>query len=120
MPPFSVPSYFDESGKPTKMFEKPQHWWNKRSLAIKYDPDWDTVEREYLYFDGNLKRANSNVVDAIRTNIFRAIPNSHLSNAYVASNTYGSLRKEVMNYVYNPSVITPKSLTDTFRRIKDE
>jgi len=119
MPSVSVPSYFDESGEPTETFEKPQHWWNRKSLGIKYDPDRDAIEKSYFHFDQSLNEVNSNISSAIRADVFRTIPNNYLSNVHTTSYIYGFLRKELMNYIHDPTVITPRSLRDMFRRIKN-
>jgi len=119
MPSFCTPSYFDETGESTKRFKKRQHWWNKNSLGVKYDPNKNTVENTYFQFDGGLKMHDYRLMSSVRAKIFQTIPDSQLSNAHTASYIYGSLRKEMMNYIRDPSVITPKSLVDLFRRIKN-
>jgi poly-gamma-glutamate synthesis protein (capsule biosynthesis protein) len=99
MPDLDEPSYFDPEGRPMRRFEKTQHWWNRRSLAVRYDVDASNASVCELWFDGRqLRRAGR------RTS--RSLPRIDAPDRYAASYrrafSFGKLRTKVMTFVSNP------------------
>ena len=99
MPDLDEPSYYDETGRPTRRFSKTQHWWNRRSLAVRYDIHASSVTIQELSFDGrSLRRAGGRGT----RHVLRVEPAERYAASYRRAFSFGKLRTKVMTYVSNP------------------
>ncbi|HXW08849.1 MAG TPA: CapA family protein, partial [Vicinamibacterales bacterium] len=99
MPDLDQPSYFDEAGQPTRRFIKSQHWWNRRSLAVRYDVETSDVTIRELFFDGASLRAQDG---RSRRYELRAQPPAQYAASYRRAFSIGKLRTKVMTYLSHP------------------
>jgi poly-gamma-glutamate synthesis protein (capsule biosynthesis protein) len=99
MPDLSEPSYFDASGRSTALFVKPQHWWNRRSLAVDYDTVSGAVRvRELMFGDGVLRDVRSRP----DRYAFSGADDARYARRYRRAFTVGKLRTKVVTLVKNP------------------
>jgi poly-gamma-glutamate synthesis protein (capsule biosynthesis protein) len=99
MPDLAEPSYFDASGRSTGLFVKPQHWWNRRSLAVDYDAEANAASVRELLFDGRLLRT---VPSRARRYALSGADTPRYARRYRRAFTVGKLRTKVFTYVKNP------------------
>jgi hypothetical protein len=99
MPNLNEPSYFDDTGRPSRRFEKKQHWWNRRSLAVEYNIDTGTAEVRELVFDGTSLRIAGSHPERYILSIGDEV---QYEASYRRAFTFGKLRSKVMTYVKRP------------------
>lgn len=119
MPDLSSPSYY-EDGAATKHFEKVQHWWNRRSIGVRYDPIDNTVTTISLEFDGTLTNRRELLRSRLRNKVFNHAQDSQLQGIHGLSYKYGVLRKDLMNYYANPTMVTPSSFIRLYKRMLEK
>jgi poly-gamma-glutamate synthesis protein (capsule biosynthesis protein) len=99
MPDLSEPSYFDATGRSTALFVKPQHWWNRRSLAVDYDLDTGAVGIRELVFDGHELRFIQSRPERYGLS---GADGPRYAQRYRRAFTVGKLRTKVVTYLKDP------------------
>lgn len=98
-PPHQSPSYFDEAGSPGSVVDSRPAPWNRRSLAVSWDPASERVAVQPLHFaDGRLTRGHFSV-ESFRLKIesFEAY-DQRFQRAY----RWGQLRYTLARFVTRP------------------
>ena len=116
-PDFSAPAYYDESScTPTRTFSYKQKYWNRKSLAVEYDPSSNTVDSYKLNFDNRRLKKGSRVSLCADSIVLGTAYHRAFKRAYY----YGKLRGVFFNWLENPRLPTIKHFQGIMKVLGDK
>ena len=115
-PDVDVPASFDGSGEPRERYRKLQNYWNRPSLAVRYDPVTGEATTTALHFDGRSLRAGWLDMSRLR---LEATDLAAFERRFQRHLFRATWRKKLVNYARRPRLPRPRHLRSLLQILRE-